>query len=43
MAENLEVIGSAALKLFASIDQDDTNWIVKLSDVAPTGMETGLG
>ncbi len=41
--ENLEVIGYAALNLFASIDQDDTNWIVKLFDVAPTGAETRLG
>jgi predicted acyl esterase len=36
---DLEVIGPAAFNLFASIDQDDTNWIVKLSDLAPTGME----
>jgi hypothetical protein len=36
---DLETIGPAALNLFASIDQDDTNWIVKLSDVAPTGKE----
>lgn len=39
MPENLEVVGPAALKLFASIDQDDTNWIVKLYDIAPTGSE----
>ena len=37
---DLEVIGPAALNLFASIDQDDTNWIAKLYDVAPTGRET---
>ena len=37
---DLEVIGTAALHLFASIDQDDTNWIVKLSDVWPTGKES---
>ena len=43
MPENLEVIGPTALDLFASIDQDDTNWIVKLYDVAPTGTETRLG
>ena len=43
MPENLEVIGNAALNLFASIDQDDTNWIVKLYDVAPTGAEMRLG
>ena len=43
MSEDLEVIGPVALHFFASIDQDDTNWIVKLSDVAPTGAETRLG
>ena len=43
MPENLEVIGPAAFHFFASIDQDDTNWIVKLSDVAPTGAEAPLG
>ena len=37
---DLEVIGQAALNLFASIDQDDTNWIAKLSDVDPGGNET---
>ena len=42
MPENLEVTGPAALKLFASIDQDDTNWIAKLSDVSPTGAETRI-
>ena len=35
----MEVIGPAAFKLFASIDQDDTNWIVKFSDVGPSGGE----
>jgi putative CocE/NonD family hydrolase len=40
MPEDMEVTGPAALKLFASIDQDDTNWIAKLSDVSPTGAET---
>ena len=43
MPENLEVIGPASINFFASIDQDDTNWIVKLYDVAPTGAETRLG
>jgi predicted acyl esterase len=37
---DLELIGPAALNLFASIDQDDTNWIVRLADVAPTGKES---
>ena len=43
LPEDLEVIGPAAFKLFASIDQDDTNWIVKLSDVGPSGGDTILG
>ncbi len=43
ISEDMEVIGAAALHLYASIDQDDTNWIVNLSDVAETGAETGVG
>ncbi len=43
MPENLEVIGPTALKFFASIDQDDTNWIVKLYDIAPNGAQTRVG
>lgn len=39
LPENLEMMGPAALKLFAAIDQDDTNWIAHLYDVAPTGLE----
>jgi predicted acyl esterase len=39
LPSDVEMIGPAALHMFASIDQDDTNWIVKLSDVAPTGAE----
>jgi predicted acyl esterase len=42
LSADLEVIGPAALDLFASIDQDDTNWIVKLSDVAPGGKEMAV-
>jgi len=42
MPENLDVLGPASLKLFASIDQDDTNWIVKLYDIAPTGNENRI-
>jgi len=38
--EDLQVIGPAAIKFYASIDQDDTNWIVRLYDVAPNGVET---
>jgi predicted acyl esterase len=43
LPEDMEVIGPAACKLYASIDQDDTNWIVKLYDVGPGGVETRLG
>ncbi len=43
LPEDLETIGRAALRLYASIDQDDTNWIVKLYDVAPNGSEARLG
>jgi predicted acyl esterase len=43
MPENLEVMGPAAFNFFASIDQDDTNWIAKLCDVSPSGAETKLG
>jgi hypothetical protein len=43
MSENLEVIGPASINFFASIDQDDTSWIVTLCDVSPTGIETRLG
>jgi hypothetical protein len=43
MPEDLTVIGPAAFNFYASIDTDDTNWIVALTDVAPGGAETGLG
>jgi predicted acyl esterase len=43
MPDNLEMIGPAAFHFFATIDQDDTTWIVKLSDVTPSGAEIGLG
>ncbi|MBL5972235.1 MAG: CocE/NonD family hydrolase [Candidatus Leucobacter sulfamidivorax] len=35
LPHDLEVTGPASLKLFASIDQADTNWIVTLKDVGP--------
>ena len=38
--EDMQVIGQAAINFFASIDQDDTNWIVRLFDVSPNGVET---
>jgi len=43
MSEDLTLIGPAALHLFASIDQTDTNWIVKLGMVTPDGAEQHLG
>jgi uncharacterized protein len=43
MPESLETIGPCSVNFFASIDQDDDNWIVSIADVAPGGMETGLG
>ena len=38
--EDLQVIGPAAISFFASIDQDDANWVVKVLDVEPNGVET---
>jgi uncharacterized protein len=38
----LEVVGPISLSLFAAIDQTDTNWIVALKDLAPTGSEREL-
>ncbi|MFF3503431.1 CocE/NonD family hydrolase [Streptomyces sp. NPDC003247] len=35
LTEDLTIAGPAVLKLFAAIDQEDTNWIVTLSDVGP--------
>ena len=35
LAQDLLVAGPIVLNLFASIDQDDTNWIVILKDVGP--------
>ncbi len=40
--EDLTVIGPAAFNFYASIDTDDTNWIVNLTDVAPGGAESAL-
>lgn len=35
LPEDMLVAGPSVLNLFASIDQDDTNWIVVLKDVGP--------
>lgn len=37
LLENVEVTGPGALYLYASIDTDDTNFIVKLYDIDPRG------
>jgi hypothetical protein len=42
MPEDMEVTGPIALYLYAAIDTDDTNWIVRLKDVAQDGSETLL-
>jgi uncharacterized protein len=42
LEQDLELIGPAALHLWASIDTEDTNWIVTLSDVAADGTETSI-
>ena len=39
LVEDLEVTGPGAFYFYASIDQDDTNWIVKLFDVDDRGVE----
>ncbi|MBI2823010.1 MAG: CocE/NonD family hydrolase [Acidobacteria bacterium] len=39
LKSDMEVTGPMALYLHASIDQEDTNWIVSLRDVAPDGLE----
>jgi putative CocE/NonD family hydrolase len=38
----MEITGPMALKLYAAIDQADTNWIAVLKDIAPDGSETEL-
>lgn len=43
MSRDMEVIGPGAFYFYASIDQDDTNWIVKLSDVDKDGSELPMG
>jgi predicted acyl esterase len=39
LKEDTEVTGPIALYLYAAIDQEDSNWIVSLRDVAPDGTE----
>lgn len=42
MSEDTEVTGPIVLNLYASIDTEDTNWIVTLKNVAPEGSEALL-
>lgn len=42
LAEDTEISGPMALYLWASIDSDDANWIVALSDVAGDGSATEI-
>src|SRR3989337_1897077 len=42
LEQDLEITGPAAIYLHAAIDQDDTNWIISLRDVAPSGKQTEL-
>lgn len=42
LTEDVEITGPIALYLHAAIDQEDTNWIVALRDVAPDGSEIEL-
>ncbi|MFX0203877.1 MAG: CocE/NonD family hydrolase [Candidatus Hodarchaeota archaeon] len=42
LPEDLEVTGPIALYLYASIDQDDTNWMAYLKDVGLDGSKTEL-
>ena len=39
LTEDLEVVGPGAFYFYAAIDQEDTNWIVKLCDVDENGNE----
>jgi putative CocE/NonD family hydrolase len=39
MVHGIELIGPGAVTLFASIDARDTNWMVSLLDVFPSGIE----
>jgi uncharacterized protein len=41
LAQDVTIAGPSVLNLFASIDQDDTNWIVILKDIGPdVGVQT---
>jgi uncharacterized protein len=40
--EPTEIVGPAALTLYAAIDSDDSNWMASLLEVAPDGREVEL-
>ena len=42
LLEPAEIVGPAALTLYAAIDSDDTNWMASVLDVAPDGREVEL-
>ena len=42
MPEDAEVTGPCALYLTASIDTDDTNWIIRVSDIDPHGEKVAV-
>ena len=42
MSQDTEITGPIALYLHASIDQDDTNWMVAFNDIDPAGKATAL-
>ncbi len=42
LPDDLTCIGSVAIRFYAAIDTDDTNWIISLYDVAESGAETRL-
>ena len=42
LKEDMEITGPAAIYLYASIDTEDTNWIVSLRDLRPDGRQTEL-
>jgi predicted acyl esterase len=42
LPEDTEVTGTCIVYLYASIDQDDTNWRVRITDVDENGVETTI-
>ena len=43
LPDDMECIGPVGIKFYASIDQDDTNWIVDIFDVNEGGAQMGMG